>query len=277
VSTHFESRQRLSFEERVLLAFARNPDAPAIGATASYTVDNCLDFARKTIHRFDEQIHRASVLDYGCGPGWQAVAMHTQCGASRVLGIDIDDTWLMHGRALASAHGCADTVTFEKYREGLVGAFDVVVSLSAFEHYADPSAELQRMRSLLKTGGRILLSFAEPWYSHSGSHIGDFTRVPGTNRPIPWVNLLFSDRALLTLRGRFRADRPRRVEDIEGGLNRMTLARFEREIRRSGLRIVEVQYFATAGLPLVTRVPVLRELLTSAASCVLQRVDPPIS
>ena len=99
--------------------------------------------------------------------------------------------------------------------------------------------------------------------------MGNYTRIPGTGRPVPWLNLVFSDEALLTLRAQFRANHPTRLEDIEGGLNKMTIRRFEGILRASGLRIDNLQYTATWGLPIVTRVPVLRELLTSAASCVL--------
>jgi SAM-dependent methyltransferase len=152
----------------------------------------------------------------------------------------------------------------------LSGKFDVVLSLSAFEHYADPEAELQRMRRQLKPDGLILLAFAEPWYSHSGSHFNNYTRLPLTNHPVPWLNLFFSDKALLTLRSRFRADRPERIEDISGGLNRMTLARFERIIAESGMKMEKLRLLATKNVPVVTKLPLLREFFTSAASCVLR-------
>ena len=125
------------------------------------------------------------------------------------------------------------------------------------------------MRSFLRPGGEILLSFAEPWYSHSGSHIGGYARIPGTNKAVPWVNLFFSDRALLALRAKFRPDHPAHLEDIEGGLNKMTLAKFRRIVRNSGLIVRDLRYFPTLGLPLVSRIPVIRELLTSAVSCTL--------
>ena len=39
------------------------------------------------------------------------------------------------------------------------------------------------MRSLTKE--RLIITWAESWYSHSGSHMNFFTRVP-------WVNLWFN-------------------------------------------------------------------------------------
>jgi SAM-dependent methyltransferase len=267
-----QSQETLSLGERILLSLAKSVDSPQIGATANYTIGNCLDFAKKALPNFAEEVRDARVADYGCGPGWQAVAMRIQCGATEVVGIDINEKWLNHGRSLAHQFECSDRVTFRHSDSQLSGQFDVVVSLSAFEHYSDPGLELTRMRDLLRVNGKLLLAFAEPWYSHSGSHIGDFTRIPGTSTPLPWVNLFFSDTALLTLRSRFRSDRPGRIEDIEGGLNKMTIRRFEKTVAESGMAIEAVRYFATAGLPVVTRVPILRELLTSAISCVFRKL-----
>ena len=50
----------------------------------------------------------------------------------------------------------------------------------------------------------------------------------------------------------------------------MTLTKFERTLRSSGMRIELLKYHATRWLPLVTRLPLVREFLTSAASCILR-------
>jgi SAM-dependent methyltransferase len=264
------SHPKLSIGERLLLRLARDPSKPEIGATQNYTLDNCLDFARRTIEGFDDLVRGRTVLDYGCGPGFQSVAMGKTCGVKFVFGLDVVDSWISIARERAIQAGCEQHVQFgTQVPQNLEGSFDVVLSLSAFEHYKDPAFELEQMRRYLKPGGMILLAFAEPWYSHSGSHFNNYTNIPVLNRPVPWLNLLFSDRAMLALRSRFREDHPDRIEDISGGLNRMTIARFEQIISASGLKVARLRLFATLGLPLVTKLPVLRELLTSAASCIL--------
>ena len=55
-----------------------------------------------------------------------------------------------------------------------------------------------------------------------------------------------------------------------GVVNRMTIARFERIIGESGMAVERLQIHPTLGLRVVTRVPILRELLTSAATCILR-------
>ena len=125
-------RKSASLEQRILLSLAMRGDAPKVGATASYTIDNCLNFARKSFDEFDRLVEGKTVFDYGCGPGWQAVAMRARCRAERVVGLDIKDDWLEHGTRLADAHHCGDRVTFvTSVPPEMAGRFDVVVSLSA--------------------------------------------------------------------------------------------------------------------------------------------------
>jgi SAM-dependent methyltransferase len=254
-----------SMAERLLLLFCRKPgtkDYPT--TTATYTLENALKFPRKTIPDFDGLIQGKLVLDYGCGPGWQAVAMYKR-GARRVVGIDILEERLAHGRALADREGCGEHVLFSRsIPHELNGQFDLVLSLSSFEHFADPVAELQSMKAAVTRGGMVVVSFAEPWLSPHGGHMVHFTKLP-------WVNVLFSERTVMRVRSRFRHDGARRYEEVEGGLNRMTLSRFERIMRSSGMTIESLNFYAVKGLPLVTSIPVVREFFTGAASCILRK------
>lgn len=118
------------------------------------------------------------------------------------------------------------------------------------------------MRNLVKPGGKVIITFAEPWFSPRGHHMDGFTRLP-------WVNLLFPEGDVMAVRSLYRDDGATRYEDVEGGLNRMTVGRFERLMSRSGMQVESLRLFSVKGLPIVTRVPVLRELLTAACSVVL--------
>lgn len=258
--------------EKLLLRLAKRSDQPELGATANYNIENALDFVRNTVPDFDQLVKSKTVLDYGCGHGWQAVAMKKLCGAEKVFGLDVVDRLLSFGTALAQTYGCSDYVTFGKeIPVEMVARFDLVLSSSAFEHYREPEVEIQRMRNYVKPSGLIIVTFAEPWYSHSGSHFSGYTRFPGTGIGVPWLNLVFSDEALLTLRSKFRRDLPNRLEDIEGGLNRMTISKFEQIIGSSGMDLVQKRLFATKNIPLVTKIPVVREFLTSAACAILRK------
>lgn len=253
--------------ERILLSLSRKPgSAEYAGATLNYTVDNALDFPIKTIPNFVEQIKGKTVLDFGCGPGYQAVAMALR-GAKSVVGVDINRDWLERARALAAQHQCDDRVSFSEARRFLDDSsnreqFDVTLCCGSFEHFADPAQELSNMRTMTRPGGRILITFAEPWLSPRGSHMDNFCRVP-------YLNILFSEKTVMAVRSRFKDDGAKRYEEIRSGLNRMTLAKFERIIRASGLQVEEKVFFATKNLPLVKRLPYLREFLVSAVTCIL--------
>lgn len=89
------------------------------------------------------------VLDIGCGPGWLLSA--------------IDPAWQRFGvepsapaARLAAEHAAITTGTLDDTDYG-DGAFDLIVMYHVIEHMADPVDALQRVMSLLKPGGRLLL------------------------------------------------------------------------------------------------------------------------
>jgi len=252
--------------ERILLYFSRTSEEQRVaGATGRYTLGNALDFAHKRIPGFAELVRGKSIVDFGCGAGWQTVAMHSECGARSVLGIDIEDELLEHGRALAERENCRTRVTFSRQvPQELIGSFDVAISLCSFEHFGDPAAVLASMHSLVRPGALVVISFPEPWWSPHGSHMNDYTKIP-------WVNVFFREKTVMRFRSRFRNDGATRYEDAGGGLNRMTIAKFERTMRSSGMRIEFLKCYPVRGLPAVARIPLVREFFTSAATCVLRK------
>jgi SAM-dependent methyltransferase len=223
------------------------------GGTQLHTGENALEFILKTVPGFHEMICGKTVLDYGCGFGDQVLAMKA-AGAAHVTGYDPFPKF--------PAHAPPGTAFRSELPEG---KFDVVLNSSSFEHFANPELEFVRMRDFARE--RLVITWAEPWYSHSGSHMGFFTRVP-------WVNLVFPERSIFLVRSLYRQDGATRYEEsgLGGALNRMTVARYERIVRtrRREMTVEFTRNYATRGLPLVTRIPVLRELLTSACTCVLR-------
>jgi SAM-dependent methyltransferase len=246
--------------ERILLKFCKPLDAPDYpGGTVRTNLDNSLSFLLKTTPGFIDMVRGKTVLDFGCGLGNQAakLALDYDCF---VTGLDLPRPYLQsHWSRFASIQNLRLTTELLTSEQ-----FDVVYSCSSFEHFPDPEHILRLMGERVKPGGRIVITFAEPWYSNNGSHMGGFCRLP-------WVNLLFAERTIMSVRSLYRTDGAQRFIEIEGGLNQMSVAKFERIMRSSGMRIESLRLWPTKGLPLVTGVPVLRELLTSACSCVLQK------
>ena len=204
-----------------------------------------------------ELVQRKRVLDFGCGRGDQAAAMAHRF-SSIVTGLDTNR------RTLATAvksHGAA--VEFlDKIPPGRT--WDVVISLNAMEHYSDPVGALESMRRTVTFGGLVLVSFGPPWWAPYGSHMQFFCRIP-------WLQLWFTEQTIMAVRARYRNDGARRFEDVESGLNKMSLAKFERILSASNLSVIRLSYAGVKRMHWLTRVPVLRELGTVHVTSVLRK------
>jgi SAM-dependent methyltransferase len=194
------------------------------------------------------------VLDFGCGLGNQARAIAERFNA-RVTGLDT------HAGKLSAArehHG--ERVRFIERLDG--EKFDVVVSQDAMEHFGNPAAALASMAGALKPGGRILLTFGPTWYAPYGAHMNFFC-------PIPWLPLCFSEKTVMAVRARYRDDGATRYEQVESGLNKMSLHKFERLAATSGLKPERLNYTGVKKLNFLTKIPVVRELTTVIVTGIL--------
>ncbi len=248
--------------EWVLVRFSRDPAHCVRDGDHEWSVGTALSLLRRVYPNFLDLIRGKSVLDFGCGFGYQSVALALS-GARYVLGIDLSDDKIGKAKALAEKLGVAERVEFGRDvpRERL-GTFDAVISQNSMEHFPSPDDELRKMRSAVSRNGAILVTFGPPWFAPYGSHMQFFTNLP-------WVNLLFSEDTVMRVRARYRSDGATRYEEVEGGLNRMSLAKFERLVRSCHTRIVYRKYEAVKRMDWLTKVPVARELLTNHASFIL--------
>src|SRR5258707_13204834 len=150
-------------------------------------------------------------------------------GAKRVIGIDILEDALQAARQKALLAGVQDTCLFASSTKELA---DIVVCVDAFEHFADPAGILRIMNTLLQPPGEVLVSFGPTWYHPLGGHLFSV---------FPWAHLIFTEKALIRWRSDFKADGAIRFQEVEGGLNRMTIRRFERIVESSPFRFTEFE------------------------------------
>jgi SAM-dependent methyltransferase len=170
------------------------------------------------------------VIDFGCGEGADAVEMAGR-GAKRVIGIDIREDVLQAARQKAVSACVQNTCLFVSSTTEIA---DIVVSVDAFEHFADPAGILRIMSSLLQPAGEVLISFGPTWHHPLGGHLFSV---------FPWAHLIFSEKALIRWRSTFKTDGATRFSEVAGGLNQMTISKFEELIAGSPLQF--------AGLELV--------------------------
>jgi 2-polyprenyl-3-methyl-5-hydroxy-6-metoxy-1,4-benzoquinol methylase len=209
----------------------------------------------------------ARVLDFGCGKGREAVAV-ALAGAEEVYGIDIRENCLQAARHLAAASGVTEKCVFlngimeEKAIRREIVDMDYAYSLDSFEHFAYPEEVLAQIRDHLRPGGRLLVSFGPPWKHPRGCHMMFL-------RPVPWMHLIFKEETIMAVRSLYKTDGAKRFEEVEGGLNKMTVGRFLRLVEASGFEVEDLHLIPIKGIKWFVNMKILREYMTSVVQCVL--------
>jgi len=128
------------------------------------------------------------VLDIAASPYGFALERALWHGAAEYVGIGLG---VEQPAAVRSARGVgrlcnmnAERLAFDDER------FDLVLSLSAFEHIHDVPRALAEVRRVLRTGGSALISFEPIWTSSHGHHLHHFG--PVAKRFPDWGHLLWT-------------------------------------------------------------------------------------
>ena len=177
---------------------------------------------------FLEEVQGKTVLDFGCGEGAEAVEM-ALAGAKHVIGLDIQTRLLERARVAAAKAGvdykcdfCTETAE----------PADLITSIDAFEHFSEPKLMLDAMYRLLRPGGTLVASFGPTWYHPLGGHLFSI---------FPWAHLMFSEDALIAWRSDFKTDGATKFHETAGGLNRMSIDRFERMAAESAFKVENIE------------------------------------
>jgi SAM-dependent methyltransferase len=205
----------------------------------------------------EAEIKDRVVLDFGCGPGAEVKEM-ALLGAKRVIGLDISERWLHFAQEQAEKAGVAAKCEFVT---SVANPVEVIVSIDSFEHFAEPDAVLRTMYSVVAPGGRVFVSFGPTWYHPLGGHLFSV---------FPWAHILLREQALIRWRAQFKTDGARKFGEVEGGLNQMTIRRFEEILKRSPFVVEQLELVPIRRLkPLHNRVT--REFLTAIVRCRLRK------
>ncbi len=205
--------------------------------------------------RIWSEVEGKIVIDFGCGDGEDAVEVAAR-GANKVIGIDIRQHALAKARQSAADRGVADHCTFTTKTDEKA---DVILSLDAFEHFENPAEILRIMRRLLKDDGSVIAAFGPTWYHPLGGHLFS---------PFPWAHLMFSERALIRWRSDFKTDGATRFSEVDGGLNQMTIRRFERLISESDFRLALFEPVPIRNIQVLAN-RLTREFTTAIVRCKL--------
>ena len=205
---------------------------------------------------FDE-LHGKVVADFGCGEGHECIEL-AQNGIAKVAGIDQRESVLQRARQNARSARVDGICAF---CTELSQQVDVVISLDGFEHFDDPASVLAKMYEMLRPGGTVYASFGPTWYHPLGGHLFSV---------FPWAHLLFSEKALIRWRSDIRSDGATRFGEVEGGLNQITIARFEGLVKASPFAIVDLYTSPIRKLRLIHN-RLTREFTSSVVRCKLAK------
>ena len=194
-----------------------------------------------------------TVVDFGCEGGIEAIDM-AQHGVHKVIGIDQYEDTLESARKRAFEAGVSDRCFFTTRAEERV---DVVVSLDAFEHFADPLAILGVMRGLLKDNGYVLACFGPTWYHPLGGHGFSI---------FPWSHLVFTQSSQMRLYRDNTSHNAQRFSEVRGGLNQLSISRFKKIIAQSEFEFETFEPLPIKKLRLLAN-PLTREFTTSMVRC----------
>lgn len=212
---------------------------------------------------FHSAIRDKVVLDIGCGHGHQVVAL-AECGARTGIGLEARPIF-QPGEDRARALGLDGRVKFTltTMEEMEAASIDVALSQNSFEHYQDPGNVLRGALRLLRPGGRFFITFSPPWLNPFGVHMFYMIKYP-------WAHFIFPESTIMRVRRLYRSDNAERFEDVEGGLNRMTIRKFLRSVALSGFDIEKLIVTPIRGTPAVlAHLPGIREFVSSRVSAIL--------
>jgi SAM-dependent methyltransferase len=208
-----------------------------------------------------------TVMDFGCGYG-QTVLEMAKLGPRQVIGLDIRHSVLEEARKLAENEKLSNLRFVNAFTDNvkeLYGKADIIVSIDAFEHYGNPTEVLDEMDKYLAPDGRVYISFGPPWWHPYGAHLQFMIRLP-------WPHVIFTERVLMAARSLYKTDGAVKFEQVEGGLNRMSVRKFEQLIHNSVFRIMTLQLIPIRRTKFLhTYCPGSRELFTSIIKATLQR------
>jgi SAM-dependent methyltransferase len=189
------------------------------------------------------------VADIGCGDGILDLGIARKAQPRRLVGYDIDLTDENHLKDAAARAGvspelppCLDFARSEPLSIPADDeSFDVLITWSAFEHIADPTAVAREMRRIIRPTGVLFLQLWPFYHSEHGSHLWDW--FPGEN----FVQLRRSpDEIAAVLRANPRGP----ISDWNEimlrefrSLNRITLDELQRALLAGGfvVRLVEIE------------------------------------
>ena len=187
---------------------------------------------------FVEDVNDKLVIDYGCGHG-EDIEQISDWKAKLAVGIEIREEIVKNNQARINRSNCAFSTELPTE---LKSNADIVISIDAFEHFDRPEIILNNMKDCLRPDGKAYICFGPPWLHPKGGHLFSV---------FPWAHLLLGEKALIRWRNQYFDDGATKFDEVSGGLNKMTISRFQKIVRSSGFVTEELDYVPIRGMKIL--------------------------
>lgn len=183
------------------------------------------------------------VLEIGCGEG--GVLLPFAEAGCQCVGVDLDRKRIDLANSFLEKFVQAGTVEFlykniydDDFLSRFKNYFDVIVLKDTIEHIPDQELFIPYLKNLIKRDGQIFFGFP-PWYMPFGGHQQIASKKITM---LPYYHILPRPvyRRLLKL---FGEDDRIIAELLEIYDTRISIEKFERIIRKSGLQVIKKQHF----------------------------------
>jgi 2-polyprenyl-3-methyl-5-hydroxy-6-metoxy-1,4-benzoquinol methylase len=180
------------------------------------------------------------LLDIGASPHGYALERAMALGLAEYVGIGLDVEQPVEVR---SATSCGKLLYMNAERLELPEeSFDLVISLSTFEHVGDVASVLAEITRVLKPGGSALITFEPIWTCSYGHHLHHFGPV-AAHMP-DWAHLLWDKQQMRAeLASVWPADGAISLDDAaawtfdSSAINRISITQMREYFQQSGLEI----------------------------------------
>lgn len=170
-------------------------------------LDNIRAYNHQMVGEFNKirPLAGAKLLDIGASPHGYAMEKCFAFGVASYVGIGLDieapEDHDVGGSLGQLRHMNAEKMAFESR------SFDLVLSMSTFEHIADVPKALMEIHRVLRPGGSALVSFEPLWTCPYGHHLHHFGAI---SRLVPsWAHLTWDrDQMRSHLSGKWPSDAP---------------------------------------------------------------------
>ncbi len=197
--------------------------------------------------------------DNGVEVGW----IGNRCKSA--IGISIDEEQIHRSEVMLRGHSRVDFVVVPEASLPFHDeSFDVIFMHNVCEHIIKLESCFQEYWRVLKKNGVLVNKFSPLFYSPFGAHLSYALRIP-------WGHLLFGLRTIVEVRNVFYPGTSVAHSWEDFSLNRITEGRYVRLVRRIGFRQVLHSSHTARNLPMVGKVPLVRNLFVTSVESVLAK------